>query len=105
MGCGIVRKVPGYNSVGCRTVDQSIKRPGCGSWGRIGGWAAGRGSGYGCQVKDRAAGCGAGCARRGASHLCGLCLPGCSGPVAAGPGCKASLHPSSRRVAVAFAPT
>lgn len=41
----------------------------------------------------------------GASHLCGPCLPGCSGPAAAGPGCKASPRPSSRRAAVVSAPT
>lgn len=43
--------------------------------------------------------------RRGASHLSGPCLPGCSGPAAYGPGCKASPRPSSRRAAVASART
>lgn len=74
-----MRKVPGYRGAGCGRVGQPAEGPGCGAWG----WLRGP----------------------GASHLCGPCLLGCSGPAAAGPGCKASPRPSSRRAAVASAPT
>lgn len=94
-GCGFMGKVPGYRSAGCSGVGQSAGGPGCGGPAVLAG-AAVRGSGCGAWGWLRGP---------GASHLCGPCLPGCSGPAAAGPGCKASPRPSSRRAAVASAPT
>lgn len=86
----------GYRSAECRGVGQSVGGPGCGSPAVRAAAAAARGPGCGAWGWL----CGP-----GASHLCGPCLPGCSGPAAAGPGCKASPRPSSRRAAVESAAT